>query len=243
MLFLTGATGFLAKGLLEKTLRNAPEVKRIYLFIRPRGRAEKRISAAERLESEVFQSSAFARLRAEWGEAFDAFVHEKVEAVSGNLTEPRLGISPEMYERLLAEVDFVINYAGTVVFDEPLDLALKVNTLGPGRIAEFARDCRDAALVHVSTAYVNGQRTGSIPETLLPPGRTVAHILRNGQLPEFDLQAEIKSIQVFCNNIEEQSKSRPQQNVFRLQLERQNRGKRVTEYRTTHQQEALRQRW
>ena len=45
-LFLTGATGFVGKVLVEKLLRSCPDVKKIYCLIRPK----KGKSAAERLE-------------------------------------------------------------------------------------------------------------------------------------------------------------------------------------------------
>ena len=38
VLFVTGATGFAAKALVEKVLREAPEIGRLYLMIRPRRR-------------------------------------------------------------------------------------------------------------------------------------------------------------------------------------------------------------
>lgn len=35
-LFITGATGFMGKALVEKILRSCPEVKRLYLLVRPK---------------------------------------------------------------------------------------------------------------------------------------------------------------------------------------------------------------
>ena len=49
----------------------------------------------------------------------------------------------------------------------------------------------------MSTAYVNGQRTGKISETLLPENKAVAHLLGQTDCPAFDLDAEIKSIEDF----------------------------------------------
>ncbi|MDA0711511.1 MAG: SDR family oxidoreductase, partial [bacterium] len=55
--FITGATGFLGKGVVEKILRHAPDVGRIYLMIRPRVRSSGRVvSAVERLEREIIQA-------------------------------------------------------------------------------------------------------------------------------------------------------------------------------------------
>ncbi len=242
-LFVTGATGFLAKGFVEKILFSAPEVARIYLLIRPRSRSNgQRVSEAERLESEVLQTRAFARLRQKWGAAFPSVMADKVAAVPGDLTEDGLGIASDQHERLVHEVDFVVNFAGTVVFDEPIDSALEQNTMGAARVVAFAKACRKAALVHVSTAYVSGQRTGRIPEAPFPQDRSASDLI-NGSQAGFDLQGEIDAIRAFAQEVEAASKKPDLEAAFLKQLRRQDRGKRVTDYRKAHQVEALRQRW
>lgn len=242
-LFVTGATGFLAKGFVEKILFSAPDVARIYLLIRPRSRSNGLIvSETERLESEILQSRAFERLRAKWGEAFTSVMSGKVVAVAGDLTEDGLGISADQREQLVEDVDFVVNYAGTVVFDEPIDSALEQNTMGAARVVGFANACRKAALVHVSTAYVSGKRTGRIPEAPIPQDRSVSDLI-NGSAAGFDLQGEIDAIRAFTREVEEASGEPGLEAAFLKQLRRQDRGKRVTDYRKAHQVEALRQRW
>ncbi|MDE3001102.1 MAG: SDR family oxidoreductase [Gemmatimonadota bacterium] len=242
-LFVTGATGFLAKGFVEKILYSAPEVARIYLLIRPRSRSNGQIvSEKERLESEIFQSRAFERLRARWDGAYPSVMSEKVVAVAGDLTEDGLGISAEQRERLVVDVDFVVNFAGTVVFDEPIDSALEQNTLGAARVVAFAKTCRKAALVHVSTAYVSGKRTGRIPEAPFPQDRSVSDLI-NGSADGFDPQGEIDAIRALVREVEDASVEPGLEAAFHRQLRRQNRGKRVTDYRKAHQVEALRQRW
>lgn len=242
-LFVTGATGFLAKGFVEKILFSAPEVARIYLLIRSRSRTNGQlVSDAERLETEILQSRAFERLRARWGAAYPSVMSEKVVAVAGDLTEDGLGISADQRERLVEDVDFVVNFAGTVVFDEPIDSALEQNSMGAARVVAFAKTCRKAALVHVSTAYVSGKRTGRIPEAPFPQNRSVSDLI-NGSAAGFDLQGEIDAIRSFVEKVEAASREPGLEAVFLKQLRRQNRGKRVTDYRKTHQVEALRQRW
>ncbi|GLJ25412.1 hypothetical protein SUGI_0486470 [Cryptomeria japonica] len=45
------------------------------------------------------------------------------------------------------------------------DVALETNTRGPSRLMEFGKSCRQLQLfLHVSTAYVNGQREGRVVE-------------------------------------------------------------------------------
>ena len=62
-LFITGATGFLGQCLLEKILWAAPDVKRVYILIRPRSSLRGAIVTAQmRLERELFKASCFDRL-------------------------------------------------------------------------------------------------------------------------------------------------------------------------------------
>ena len=55
---LTGATGFLGKVMLEKLLRSLPEIKKIFVMIRPR----KNVTIEERLISTIFSSEIFNRV-------------------------------------------------------------------------------------------------------------------------------------------------------------------------------------
>ena len=56
---LTGGTGFLGKVIVERLLRCAPEIGRIYLLIRTRSEPDAvPISAARRFETEVLTSGA-----------------------------------------------------------------------------------------------------------------------------------------------------------------------------------------
>lgn len=50
-IFITGATGFLGKVLVEKLMRSCPDIKALYLLIRPK----KGKDSQERLE-EIFDS-------------------------------------------------------------------------------------------------------------------------------------------------------------------------------------------
>ena len=49
---VTGATGFLGKALLEKILRSLPDVRRLYLLVRPKERASRTVSADDRFWGE-----------------------------------------------------------------------------------------------------------------------------------------------------------------------------------------------
>ncbi|MDE3155159.1 MAG: SDR family oxidoreductase [Acidobacteriota bacterium] len=163
-LLLTGGTGFLGKVVVERLLRTAPEVERIYLLIRP-----SRLTPPERFEAEVVRSRAFDTLAAMHGDRWLRLIRDTVVPVAGDVSQPRLGMDDETHAALTQSVDIVINSAASVAFDAPLDEALRHNTRSVQHGVEFARACRSAALVQVSTAYVAGQRTGRIPETALTP--------------------------------------------------------------------------
>jgi long-chain acyl-CoA synthetase len=190
---LTGSTGFLAKAVVEKLLHDLPGIGQIYLLIRPRPKSSGGfIDPRERLREEVLNNPAFKRLRERHGEQFEAFCESKITCVPGDLTRDRLGLEEAAYTELIHKIDAVMNSAATVVFDERLDLALTLNTLGPGRLLELAK-AAGAIYVHISTCYVSGRRTGKVEEKLMEPLAAI-----DAQLPpgaprpnKFDVREEI----------------------------------------------------
>ncbi|MBI3911547.1 MAG: AMP-binding protein [Armatimonadetes bacterium] len=182
VLLVTGATGFLGKAVIEKILRCCPEVGQIFLLIRPKsGCVSPESSVVTRLEREILAMSLFDPLRQQLGEQFDPFVREKLVAVPGDLSLERLGLSDAWWDRLANEVEVIINSAATVVFDERLDMALELNSLGPARLLELAHAGRACVFLHVSTAYTCGRRSGSVPAAPVPtraPGESA-----NSSLP------------------------------------------------------------
>ena len=200
---ITGSTGFLAKAVVEKILRDLPDVGRIYLLIRARVRPDgSRVDPSERLHHEILRNSAFGRLREQFGEDFERFCESKIACVAGDLTAPRLGLDEEAFRELAGSVQIVINSAATVVFDERLDLALTLNTLGPQRLLELTK-AANGAYVHISTAYVSGKRTGLIPEKLLDPLEAIdAQLPRGVPRPKkFDVNEEIARLKQLVDDI------------------------------------------
>lgn len=166
---VTGATGFLGKAIVEKILRSLPDLRRLYLLIRPQQRGNRTTTALERFENEVLSSTVFQHLRQQLGDRFDDYVDQRVTVLAGDLTDDQFGLSPEDHQRLTSELEVIINSAAVVVFDERLDLSLELNTLGARRMLDFARSCpRLQAINHISTCYVSGTRSGRVEELVEP---------------------------------------------------------------------------
>jgi len=165
VVLVTGGTGLVGRVLIEKILRDLPEIRRLYVLVRHRtDRSGRNVLPDERLKQEIIESTAFDRLRVINGENFDFLVRNKVKAIFGDLSEERLGLDDITWKQLQSEVQVIINCAAAVSFDGDLEVALNLNTLGPLRVLEFAQGCDEAILVHVSTCYVNGTRQGVVGE-------------------------------------------------------------------------------
>ncbi|MGD2107795.1 MAG: AMP-binding protein, partial [Phycisphaerae bacterium] len=189
---VTGSTGFLAKAVVEKLLRAVQTVGGIYLLVRVRSDGT---TPQQRAQREVFSSRAYDRLRASLGERFARLCEEKIHVVGGDLTKERLGIPPEEYSALAGRVTLIINSAATVTFDERIDLALDLNTLGPRRLLQFARDCGSVPFMQVSTCYVCGTRSGVVPEDFSAPQTAQERLPRREGSDAYDLDGVVESAQ------------------------------------------------
>jgi fatty acyl-CoA reductase len=173
---LTGATGFLAKVVLEKLIRTAPDLGGVILLIRGGGKGD----ARERFQRQIATSSIFDALRAERGAWLERFFAEQVECVTGEVTEPHFGLDEGCFRDLAARTGLVVNAAASVNFREPLDQALRINTLSLRHLTALAR-LANAPLVQVSTCYVNGYNRGDMFEDVVhPAGRAAIARGRDG---------------------------------------------------------------
>ncbi|KAG9449622.1 hypothetical protein H6P81_009587 [Aristolochia fimbriata] len=197
-ILITGATGFLGKVLIEKILRTAPDVGEIFVLIK----AQSRNAAMNRVKKEIINTELFKCLQELHGKSYQSFMLSKLVPVVGNIRETNLGIlEPDMVEEIAGKVDIIVNSAANTTFDERYDTALDINTKGPWRLMNFAKRCRKLKLfLHVSTAYVNGQRQGRVMEKAFSMGDTIAReraTLKNSfspmsSLPLLDVESEIK---------------------------------------------------
>jgi long-chain acyl-CoA synthetase len=210
-IFITGATGFLGQPLVEKILYCAPDVKKIYVLIRPKRQFGGRVlEAQERLEKELYGSTIFDRLQSIYRERLNQFLTEKLVAVAGDISQEGLGLEPETSEQLLAEVDIVMNSAAVVSFDADLQSALELNVFGAKRVTEFAAACRNAILLHVSTAYVCGAAEGEVPETMYHAAPAELMEENANPFPErviTDLKAEIRQLQAVIEKVDTEAQA------------------------------------
>lgn len=190
-ILLTGSTGFLAKAVIEKLLRAVDTIGGIHLFVRARldGR-----SAGQRVAREVIRSRAFDRLRASLGEGFQKLWNEKIHVVAGDLTKQNLGLDTETYSALTRRITLIVNSAATVTFDERIDLAVELNTLGPSRLLKLAVDCGNIPFLHVSTCYVCGNRKGTIIEDDSAPEPAREILPRKDGSGVFDLDQTVETL-------------------------------------------------
>ena len=189
-ILLTGATGFVAKVLLEKLIRTVPDLGRIVLLVR----AGEHGDARARFVREIAASSVFDRLRAVRPAWLERFLVERVECVTGEITEPAFGLPPDRFAALARDVDIVVNAAASVDFREPLDEALAINTLSLRHVTGFAR-VAGAPLVHVSTCYVNGYNRGEMREQIVAPAGAAGGAIPRHRDGWYDVDALIASLQ------------------------------------------------
>jgi long-chain acyl-CoA synthetase len=159
-ILFTGTTGFVGKVALSMLLERYPGVGGVHVLVRP-GSAG---NATERFFQKIAPSEPFQPLRDRYGDAGAMkFLQEKVSILSGDVTDPMWGITEEQVAKLKGKIGAVINCAGLVSFDPSLEIGIDVNVMGVQYGVELCL-ALDAPLVHVSTCFVAGNRSGQIFE-------------------------------------------------------------------------------
>lgn len=166
-IFVTGASGFLGKVLIEKLLHDCPEIKNIYILMRTKGSALAQVRLKELLESQAFE-----RIRRIERKRLD-----KVKVIRGDITFDHLAISASELEILKSEVSVIVHSAATIRFDEPLKRAVRINVTATKRVLELALQLKElAAFIHVSTAYCNQTKINineSVYDEVLTPEKLI----------------------------------------------------------------------
>jgi thioester reductase-like protein len=151
---LTGMTGFVGTAVMLRILERSE--RPVVALVR----------AADRREATARVRAALAEVAPP--ERVEAYM-ARTSAVPADLLADGLGLRHGDREQLARACDEFIHCAASVSFDLPLDEARAVNTAGAARMAELAtraavRGDGLRRFVHVSTAYVAGERSGSFGE-------------------------------------------------------------------------------
>jgi thioester reductase-like protein len=146
--FFTGFPGFIGKRVVERLLRDDPEL---------------RIAAL--VESSMVDRARSAAAELEGG-------GERIEILEGDIGERGLGLAKGDLDRLKSETTVAFHLAAIYNLAVPLEIAQRVNVDGTGNVLEFCEACAQLGrLNYVSTAYVAGERHGVVYEHELIMGQ------------------------------------------------------------------------
>lgn len=149
---LTGANGFVATQIARHLIAD-PEVA-VFALIRAKD-----------------AKAAQAKLAREWWdfpELIDA-LGTRIQAFSGDVSQPRLGLGSVEYEEIVQKITHVIHTAADWRL-LPVDELRKTNVQGTANVIALAKEARKhrlERLSHISTAYVAGGATGTVSEDQL----------------------------------------------------------------------------
>src|SRR5437870_3110751 len=199
-IFLIGGTGFLGKVTLSMLLHRFPNIGRVYVTVRARSQEE----SEARFWNNVISAPPFDPLRERYGSALDGFIRDKVAVVGGDIAEVNLGFSDEEAQRIADDLDVIINSAGNVTFNPTLESGLRTNVVGTQNVIAFTRRMKRPCLVHISTCFVAGNRSGAIWEN----DEVIGYFPRRGELKGviFSVEQEIKDCAKMSERAREEAK-------------------------------------
>ncbi|GHI41661.1 SDR family oxidoreductase [Streptomyces violascens] len=148
---LTGATGFLGSRIAHALITTRAEP----------------VVALGRGDPSRLRNRMVEALQVVGAGAFDGRHGGRLRCVSGDVTEPWLGLSPALYARLAGEVDAIWHCASDIALTGERERLYRVNVHGTAEVLAFAAvtppHCK---LVHVSSVAVAGARpSGHVMES------------------------------------------------------------------------------
>lgn len=204
-ILLTGSTGFLGKVVLAMMLDRLPHIQSIYLLIR-KGKK----SALERFIQEIQSSPIFESLYKDKQNVLKQRLEHHVTVIEGDVALPNFGLQETLIAELSQSIDLVIHSAGIVDFFPSVRTAFDVNVKGAINAADFVRGSSKARLLHISTCYVAGNKSGTFDEEV------VVGQSPNGNL--FDADKEFISLKEAIEQIEIKNSTSKRNNTRQLIL-------------------------
>ena len=171
-----------------------------YVTVRARSQEE----SESRFWNSVITAPPFDPLRERYGSAMEGFVRDKVAVLGGDIGDTNFGYTDEEAQRVADVIDVVINSAWNVTFNPTLESALRTNVVGTQNVIAFTRRMKRPALVHVSTCFVAGNRSGAVWER----DPVIGYFPRKHELPgvEFSVEQEIRDCAKLAERVKEEAR-------------------------------------
>ncbi len=219
-LLAVGCTGFLGKVWLSMLLTNFPNIEHVWMVVRARKRKDGSVrqSSEDRFWAEVVPSPVFDPLRERYpGAAFESFIRAKLTPIDGDITHEYAGVSQAVRDELRGSLTALVNASGVVDFNPPLDYALNTNAFGMQNLVALCRDLGAPGtpglhMLHTSTCYVAGDRTGQVDEV-----NPLSHLFpKAGELDpkHWDAEREIAECLDLVDNVRHRANDAFRQNHF-----------------------------
>jgi thioester reductase-like protein len=149
--FVTGATGFIGRRLVEGLLANRQG--KIYVLVRENSKG--------RLDDLIER----------WAALGGPKTSERIVPVVGDLRRPLLGVEADQLTELRGKIDHFFHLAAVYDMTAPAERNTAVNVGGTTHAVELARAVEARHLHHVSSIAVAGQYEGIFDETMFDEGQ------------------------------------------------------------------------
>ncbi len=206
-----GVTGFVGKVALSMLLHRYGDVlAKVYVLVR-KGSSK---DANTRFYDKVATSEPFEPLREKFGSeaASLTWLKSKVAILDGDITDPWVGLDETYARALKGQIDVVVNCAGLVSFNPSLEVGLSVNTHGVKYLVDACLHW-DVPLVHMSTSFVAGNRSGLVFED----EPVVGYFPRKDDIDgkDFSLEQELKDAEKSIARLREMADDKVLASEFR----------------------------
>jgi NAD(P)-dependent dehydrogenase (short-subunit alcohol dehydrogenase family) len=147
--FVTGATGFIGRHLVERLLARG---KRVHVLVRPQS------------------IQKFEVLRERWGPHAS-----RVVPIAGDLAEPNLGVSAADMRKLAGKVEHLFHLAAIYDLKASADAQETANVVGTDHAMQFAESVQAGCFHLVSSIAVAGLYKGTFRETMFEEATGLDH--------------------------------------------------------------------